>query len=100
MHGLLDRQEIYARCAVDKMYCRKVVEESLRYRNPSTVFRLVSKELTFRDVVIPKDTMLLFYINVAGRDPQAVQNAEAFDPNREQINRHMAFGLGIHMCLG
>jgi cytochrome P450 len=100
MYELLTRPGIYERCAEDLSYCRKVVEEGLRFESPATVPRLLNDDLIYRDVLFPKDTMLFFPVGVATRDPSAVQNADEFDPERRRENRHMAFGRGIHICLG
>jgi len=100
MHELLARPGIYERCAQDMEYCRKVVEEGLRFQNPATIPRLLNEDLVYRNVLIPKDTMLFFPVSMAARDPSAVASPDEFDPERQQLNRHMAFGRGMHICLG
>jgi cytochrome P450 len=100
MYELLSRPALYRRCADDPSYCRKVVEEGLRYQSPATIPRLVNVDLVYRDVVLPKDTMLFLPVGMATRDPSAVLNPDDFDPERSQDNRHLAFGRGMHMCLG
>lgn len=100
MDTLIGRPGIYDRCAVDKEYCRKVVAESLRFRNPGNSARLVNEEFVYRDVLFPKDTMLFLPNSISGRDPHAVSDPDTFDPERPQENRHLAFGRGMHMCLG
>jgi cytochrome P450 len=100
MHALLTRPQIYERCAEDPAYCRKVIEEGLRFQNPATIPRLLNEDLVYREVLLPQDSMLFFPVSMAGRDPSAVARADEFDPDREQSNRHMAFGRGMHICLG
>jgi cytochrome P450 len=100
MHELLSRPTLYRRCADDAGYCRKVVEEGLRYQSPATIPRLVNEDLVYRDVLLPKDTLLFLPVGMATRDPSAVPQPDVFDPERPQDNRHLAFGRGIHMCLG
>jgi cytochrome P450 len=100
MHEMLTRPEIYARCAEDRDYCTKVVEESLRYQNPGTASRITNDDVLYRDVLIPKDSMIFLPNSISGRDPAAVEAPDAFDPDRKQTNRHLAFGRGMHMCLG
>lgn len=99
---LLDRPDIYERCAVDHGYCAKVVEEGLRYFNPGSVPRITMEDLPFRDVLIPKGTMIWFNLNIAGRDIGIFDDPDRFDPDRQLApnQRHMAFSLGKHMCLG
>jgi cytochrome P450 len=102
MHQLMQLPEIYERCAVDIEYCAKVVEEGLRYYNPGTAPRFTSTDFTFRDVLLPKDTMMLFTFSTSGRDPGTFRDPDKFDPERhiDPAKRHAAFGLGRHMCLG
>lgn len=102
MYRLLDRPDIYQRCAVDLDYCRLVVEEGLRYFNPGSVPRFTREDIVFRDVLIPKDTMLWFTLNISGRDPNVFDDPDKFDPGRpvDPDKRHIAFSLGKHMCLG
>jgi cytochrome P450 len=100
MHELLKQPEMYNQCAEDMAFCRKVIEEGLRFQNPATIPRLLNDELIYRDVLFPTDSMLFFPVGMAGRDPSAVADPDAFLPDRRQDNRHMAFGRGMHLCLG
>jgi cytochrome P450 len=100
MDEMIKHPQIYQRCAGDLGYCRKVVEEGFRYQNPATIPRLVNEDIVYRDILFPKDTMLLFPVGMAGRDPSAVAAPDEFNPDREHPNRHLAFGRGMHMCLG
>lgn len=100
MNILIERPEIYVRCAEDHAYCRKVVEEGFRYLTTSTIPRMTTKDIAYRDVLIPKGTMLFFPVSVSGRDPDAFEGAGRFDPERPDAKRHVAFGMGEHICLG
>lgn len=102
MCTLLEYPEIYRRCAEDHAYCQRVIEEALRWFNPGTVPRIVDQDVVYRDVLLPKDTMVFFPLSVSGRDPVSFPDGDVFNPDRP-INpeqRHVAFGLGKHMCLG
>jgi cytochrome P450 len=100
MHQLLTRPEMYERCAKDFAYCQKVVEENIRFQNPGTSTRYTNEDVLYRDVLIPKDTMLFFPNSMIGRDPGTFPDPDKIDPERPNASRHMAFGGGIHMCLG
>jgi cytochrome P450 len=100
MYTLLDHPDIYRRCGEDHDYCQRVIEEALRWFNPGTVARFVDRDMTYRDVMLPKDTMLFFPLSISGRDPGSFPNGQVFDPDRKAESRHIAFGLGKHMCLG
>jgi cytochrome P450 len=101
MRLMMDHPDIYERCATDLGYCRDVVEESLRMFSPTTIFRSTLEDIVYRDVLIPKGTMLFFALSVSGQDPTAFERADSFDPGRSTGScRHVAFGLGKHICLG
>jgi len=100
MFTMLSEPEIWARCAEDRPYCDKVVREQLRLTSPSNTYRLVTEDFEFRGVLFPKDTMLFIPLSIAGRDPGVCANAAVFDPERPEPERHLAFGRGIHICLG
>ena len=100
MDALISQPALYERCAESLDYCRRVIEENFRFVTTSTVFRTVTKDMVYRDVLIPEGTLLLFALNLAGRDPTAVTDPDSFDPDREQIKKHIAFGQGVHICLG
>ncbi len=99
---LLDRPDLYEGCAADLDYCRKVLDESLRLFNPGSVPRFTDEDIVYRDVLLPKDTMLWFTLNVSGRDELAFDDPDTFDPDREidPTSRPIPFSLGKHMCLG
>jgi cytochrome P450 len=100
MHALLDRPADYARCAVDADYCRSVVQESLRRTSVVSPSRTVFEDVEWGGVRFPAGTYLSFAVALTGRDPAAFADPMAFDPERAQRPRHMAFGRGAHMCLG
>lgn len=100
MYMLLERPEHYEKCAEDPAYCKKVVEEAIRFRNPTMIFRKVAVDTEYRGVLLPADTMIFFPANVSGHDPRYFDRADEFLPDRERKARHIAFGRGMHICLG
>jgi cytochrome P450 len=101
MHTMISNPEIYERCAADLEYCGKCIEEMLRFYNPGTSFRFTATDVVYRDVRLPKETMLFFPLSIVGRDPTAFPDPHRFNPDRPADGpRQMAFGLGKHMCLG
>lgn len=97
---LLDRPDLWERCATDRNYCILAVEEAFRLASPSNVPRLAIDDIDYEGVFIPKGTHLIFLNNLATRDPVAVADPLTYDPERDQSNRHLAFGRGNHQCLG
>ena len=101
MHILLERPADYQRCAEDMEFCRKIIEESLRYRNPASATRVVNEDIDFRGVRFPAETLIMFPWSMSGRDKTAVEDPDVFNPERGAGSRHhMAFGMGAHICLG
>lgn len=75
------------------------VEEMLRAYAPVNVMRRVAQDATISGVPVkPGDTVMMTY-PIACRDSAMFENADEVIIDREQ-NRHPAFGLGIHRCLG
>jgi cytochrome P450 len=97
---LLDRPDLWERCAVDRQFCVLAVEEGFRLASPSNIPRVTLDDIVYEGVLIPKGTHLIFLTNVATRDPRVVDDPLTYDPERDQSNRHLAFGRGDHQCLG
>ena len=75
-------------------------EECLRYDAPvKSIQRLASQDAEMRDKVMRKDDRIRWFISSANRDPEKFANPNTFDISR-QPNPHVAFGNGVHHCLG
>lgn len=75
------------------------VEEFLRAYAPVSMARLVKEDFEFQGCPMKKDDWIFLSFPAANRDPEAFDQADEVLIDRE-INRHTAFGLGIHRCLG
>lgn len=76
------------------------IEEVLRYRAPvQVVFRTTTQAVELHGRVIPAGKLVLVVIGSANRDPQVFAAADRFEITRDP-NPHLAFGHGIHFCLG
>jgi cytochrome P450 len=100
LYATMGEPELWRRCAMDRPYCDKVVEESLRLASPSSTYREVTEGFGYRDVAFGVGDVLIFPVSIAGRDTAAFPEPVRFDPERVHANRHLAFGRGMHMCLG
>ncbi len=79
---------------------RLATEECLRYDSPvKSIQRIASEDVEMRGKVLKKDDRVRWFISSANRDPAMFANADNFDINRWP-NQHVAFGSGIHHCLG
>ncbi|WP_235500266.1 cytochrome P450 [Arthrobacter sp. Leaf69] len=78
----------------------QAIEEVLRFRSPvQSMYRVTVADTTLGDVQIPAGAPLVAWIGSANRDERQFQHPDRFDVDRGQI-RHLAFGHGIHFCLG
>lgn len=77
----------------------QAVEEFLRAYAPVTMARLVKEDVDFHGVQMKKEDWVLLPFPAANRDEAQFENPAVVDIDREE-NRHAAFGLGIHRCIG
>lgn len=75
------------------------IEEFLRFYAPVTMARIVAEDHELRGCPAKRGDWLLLPFPAANRDPEMFEDADKFIIDR-QSNRHAAFGLGIHRCLG
>jgi hypothetical protein len=75
------------------------LEEFLRAYAPVTMARMVAKDTDFHGCPMKKDDYVLLPFPAANRDPLKFEDPDTFVVDRQE-NRHAAFGLGIHRCLG
>lgn len=75
------------------------MEEFLRAYAPVTMARLVKDDMHWRGADMKADDWVLLSFPAANRDPAQFDDADRVVIDRE-VNRHAAFGLGIHRCLG
>jgi cytochrome P450 len=77
----------------------KAVEEFLRAYAPVTMARLVKEDVTIGGAEMKAEDWVLLPFPAANRDPERFEDADKVIIDRE-VNRHAAFGLGIHRCVG
>jgi cytochrome P450 len=76
------------------------IEEMLRYDSPLQLFERTAKEdVTVAGAHIRQGQKIAALLGSANRDGAAFENADVFDITRDP-NNHIAFGAGIHFCLG
>ena len=81
-------------------YVPTAVEEILRWCSPVVYMRRTAlRDTTVGDVAVSEGDALALYYGAANRDPAVFPAAERFDVAREP-NEHIAFGGGVHFCLG
>ena len=79
---------------------KTAVEELLRFDPPVQLTgRTALEDITLSDGVLPKGQQAILLLGAANRDPRQFANPDHLDITRSE-NRHLAFGMGIHFCLG
>jgi cytochrome P450 len=97
---LTENPDQFARLRSSRDLLPSAIEEVLRYRSPvQWVNRLTTKDVELHGQTLSKETLILAMIGSANRDPSQFPDAGRFDIAREP-NAHLAFGHGIHFCLG
>ncbi len=86
--------------AQDPALIPNAIEEILRYESPAPhVARYVSRDVEVQGRTVPQGSILLFLIGSGNRDDRRFADGDRFDIRRK-IDHHLAFGYGIHFCLG
>ncbi|MFD1673763.1 cytochrome P450 [Alicyclobacillus fodiniaquatilis] len=97
---LLREPEALVQLQRDWTLLPSAVEEILRYESPIQVTtRFVSEDVQLGDVTLKKGDYVSPWLGAANRDPAKFTEPDRFDITRDP-NRHLAFGQGIHFCLG
>jgi cytochrome P450 len=98
---LLAHRDQWRRIVDDPTGIPAAIDEVLRY-SPSIVAwrRRATRAATVGGVDIPAGANLLLVMGSANRDDTKFDDPEAFDITRANAREHLAFGFGIHYCLG
>jgi 4-methoxybenzoate monooxygenase (O-demethylating) len=79
---------------------RPAFDEVLRWESPiQTFFRTTTRPVDVGGIEIPSDAKILLFLASANRDPRKWDDPERFDVSRRAAG-HVAFGAGIHLCVG
>jgi cytochrome P450 len=94
-------QAVAAADARDERAIINLVEEVLRTESPTSgMWRVVRQDTVLGGVAIPAGSMAQLRYAAANRDPARYPDPDRFDVSRENARTHLAFGKGIHMCVG
>lgn len=90
----------WERLRADPALARPAFEEVLRLESAvQTFFRTCARQTELAGITIPEDQKVLTFLGAANRDPRQWPEPERFDIGRKPTG-HMAFGSGIHGCVG
>jgi cytochrome P450 len=99
--ALLQNPDQLQKLRDDPSLIKAAIEELLRYDGPFeiTTERFAREDVAIGETVIPKGEMVLAVIAAADHDPERFPEPNTLDVTRTD-NKHIAFGKGIHFCLG
>ena len=100
MLALLRHPEQMQKLRTQPALIQTAVQEMVRYDPPLPFFhRFALEDMEYKDQVFDKGTKFGVLYASANRDPAQFNNPDSFDVTRDP-NRHLAFGIGTHFCLG
>ncbi len=98
-----ERPELFDELRADPTRYEVAIEESLRFDSPVLgLWRTPNDEQVVDGVTIPADHKTQVLYSSANRDPEVWERPEEFRLDRplEEVRNHLAFGAGVHFCLG
>jgi cytochrome P450 len=85
----------------DPTSIERVVEETLRLRGPTQInWRTPLQDVEIDGVTVPAGSRLGVAMGSANRDEEFFVDADSYDLSRPNLKNHLAFGTGIHVCVG
>ena len=101
MVNLSHRPEEWQRLRDDPSRAGALVEEGLRWASPNQgLFRIVTTDTEIAGTEIPGGSTIWVMFGSANHDDRVFESPEDFQPDRGGLHNHVAFGHGIHYCLG
>jgi cytochrome P450 len=98
--ALLEHPREFALLRASQLVDRRAIEELLRYDSPvQRNRRVATQDLTFHGARIRAGDQVMAFLGSANRDQEYFSNPDRLDLGRTP-NQHLAFGHGIHYCLG
>ena len=91
----------YKKIQDDPSLIPNAVEEVLRMSSGSSgIWRVMHRDAELGGVKLPKGAMVMMRYHAANRDRKQFENPNQFQVDRKYARTHLAFGKGIHMCVG
>jgi cytochrome P450 len=100
LYALAAHPEAWAQLHAQPELARAAFEEALRFESAvQTFFRTTTTATELGGVALPADAKILLFLGAANRDPRRWDAPDRFDVARKTTG-HVAFGYGIHSCVG
>jgi cytochrome P450 len=86
---------------LDPALAPKAIEEILRLESPAQgLFRIATRDVEVGGTVLPRGARVMAHFASANRDGCVFAHPDDYDPHRGDVGKHLAFGKGIHFCIG
>jgi cytochrome P450 len=101
LRRLLEDRSRWEAVVADPELATAAVDETLRYDTSVPAWRRITRQSTrIGSVELPEGAKLFLWLVAADRDPTVFADPEQFDLHRTDAHRALAFGKGIHFCIG
>jgi cytochrome P450 len=101
LHRMAGAPEHWAALQKDPALVTQAIEEGLRLDSPAQlIMRRAREDTMLSGQAIAKGDMLMVYLGAANRDPTRWGAPSVFDMVEKERERHIAFGFGVHTCIG
>lgn len=100
IHAFATHPDAWQALRADPSLVRTTLDEVLRWESPVQMFfRTTTRAVDFGRVLMPEGAKVLMLTGSANRDPRKWEDPDRFDIRRSSAG-HVAFGAGIHLCVG
>ncbi len=103
LYRLLERPALLERLRTDPTLIPQTIEEGLRFDTPvAGLFRTNDRPTEVHGHALDADTKVQLLFGAANRDEAVFERPDDFDIDRDRraLSRHVAFGWGVHLCIG
>jgi cytochrome P450 len=98
---VLENPTRWQRLVANRELIPAAVEETLRFDTSVPVWRrITTRPVTLGGVDLPEGAKVFLWLAAAGRDSAVFPDPDHFDLDRSNADQHLAFGKGLHYCLG
>ena len=97
----IEHPDQFAKLKADPSLVDNMVEEVLRLSTPTAnMWRVTTRDTEVQGTPIPAGSMVMIRFSSANRDANVYPSPHAFDVTRDNAKTQIAFGYGVHMCIG
>ena len=100
LHAMAREPAVTARLRADRSLVSTFIEEVARLTGPQRLFRIATRDVEIDGAQIKKGEWVALFFGSANHDPAVFEDPERLDLDRPNIRQHLAFGHGLHFCLG